>query len=105
MAVDLSNQINEARQNGYSDDEIVGYLTSRPELSSKIKEAQSHGYGASDIINHLAKSSHPNTPGPWASGYGAPPPTHGFWSTLGGDIGSLPHMGATVAHALSPITS
>lgn len=54
---DLAQQISEARQHGYSDDDIVGYLgSSHPELAPKIQEAQTHGYGSADIIGHLAQT-------------------------------------------------
>ena len=41
----LSVQINQARQAGYSDNEIVNYLAqSRPDLTPKIKTAQDNDY-------------------------------------------------------------
>lgn len=59
---DFAAQINEARQNGHTDDEILGYLSSRPELGPKIKEAQGSGYGAADILGHLSKSVQASPP-------------------------------------------
>ena len=52
---DLTKQISDARLNGYSDDEIIGYLgQSHPELAPKIKEAQGFGYQANEIVKHLS---------------------------------------------------
>lgn len=51
---DLTKQITEARQSGYSDEDIAKFLgTSHPELSGKVKEAQGAGYSAGEILNHL----------------------------------------------------
>lgn len=75
---DLNAQINEARQHGYSDDDILSYLgQSRADLVPKIKEAQSHGYAASDIVGYLGGSA-PSQPSHVAKAAGA------FWEGIGG---------------------
>lgn len=84
---DFSSQINEARQNGHSDDDIIGYLSARPDLAPKIKEAKSSGYGSSDILGYLGKQ----TPAP-----NAPSPSHPYQPTwfdkitsgVTGDVGA-----------------
>lgn len=54
----LASQIDEARKQGYSDDEVISYLgTSHADLAPKIKEAKASGYGAGDILSHLSASA------------------------------------------------
>lgn len=50
----LADQIEEARRQGYGDDEIVNHIKSaRGDLSPKIDEALRNGYSLIDIIGHL----------------------------------------------------
>lgn len=52
---DFSSKISEARKAGYSDDEILGHLSSSsPDLAPKIKEAQDSGYEPAEILAHLS---------------------------------------------------
>jgi len=56
-ALQLAGQIGEARDNGYSDDEIVDYLTSsRSDLAPRFKEARTNGYGSGEILDYLQHS-------------------------------------------------
>lgn len=62
-APDLSAQIGQARQNGYSDDQIAQYLSSkRSDLAPKISEAMQSGHSASDVVNYLATKTAPGSP-------------------------------------------
>lgn len=55
---DLSNQIQEAKKAGYSDDEIASFLgKSDPTLAPKITQAKSAGYGSADILAHLSTAA------------------------------------------------
>lgn len=58
---DFAAQIAEARKQGHSDDEIVKYLSSKPELAPKIQTAQRSGYEAGDILGHLSKAQQPSS--------------------------------------------
>lgn len=49
-------KIQEARKEGYSDDEIMNYLnTSYPDFSSKFETAKNEGYSSSQILDYLGK--------------------------------------------------
>lgn len=53
----IADQITEARKQGYSDDEISGFLEqSHPDLAPKIKEAKTHGYAAGEVLGYLSKA-------------------------------------------------
>lgn len=59
----LASQIDEARRQGYGDDEIMGHLAqSHADLAPKIKEAQDNGYSSSDVLSHLSSSAPPKQP-------------------------------------------
>lgn len=47
-----SDQVTEARQQGYTDDQIAGYLAQR--YPDQFKEAYANGYSSTDILNHFA---------------------------------------------------
>jgi hypothetical protein len=54
VANPLAGQIDEARKQGYSDDEITSYLSSqRADLAPKIHEAASSGYSPTEIVSYL----------------------------------------------------
>lgn len=61
---DIQSQIKEARDNGYSDDEIIGHLGASSGLAPKINEARKQGYSAGEIIGHLSAAPAPEPPGP-----------------------------------------
>lgn len=68
----LGSEIREARQNGCSDDQILGYLSkTRSDLAPKIAEAKQTGYTASEIVTYLGGVP-VATPPP---GYTLDPPT------------------------------
>lgn len=48
------SKVNKARESGYSDDQIIDFLSSRKDLGSKIKKAKEYGYSSSDILNHIS---------------------------------------------------
>jgi hypothetical protein len=51
MADNFRNQINTARRQGYSDDEIVGYLKGK---DSRVTQALEAGYKPTEIVDYLA---------------------------------------------------
>ena len=53
MADQYGDKIKRARQAGYSDDEIVGFLA---KSDAKVKRAVGEGYDAASIIGHLTKA-------------------------------------------------
>ena len=55
----ITDQISQARQLGYGDEEILGYLSQRPELAPKISQAQNAGYQNSEILEYLGKGNQP----------------------------------------------
>lgn len=58
----LSDKINAARQEGYTDDEIISHLSSTPDLRSKIDAAKQEGYSAKDIADFLGGASQQDAP-------------------------------------------
>lgn len=52
---DFTDKVAKARAAGYSDDEIVQFLSSG-DMSSKIKQAKDAGYSSAEIVNHLGGS-------------------------------------------------
>lgn len=51
----ISTQIQDARNNNYSDDEIVGYIEkNNPELQTKIQEARNNNYSSAEILDYLS---------------------------------------------------
>lgn len=51
---DLQSQIQQAKQAGYGDEEILGYLASkRSDLAPKIQQAKQAGYAPGEIVSHL----------------------------------------------------
>ena len=44
---------------GYSDDEIIGFLSEQPEYSEKFKESRAAGYSDQDIMSFIARSPPP----------------------------------------------
>lgn len=55
----ITDQINQARQLGYGDEEILGYLSQRQDLAPKISQAQNAGYQNNEILEYLGKSNQP----------------------------------------------
>ena len=54
MADQILDQINMAKANDYSTDEIVDYLaSSHPDLAEQINTAKSNNYSSADILDHL----------------------------------------------------
>lgn len=51
----ITDQIKQARDLGYGDDEIISYLSQRPDLAPKITEAQNNGYQNNEILEYLGK--------------------------------------------------
>jgi hypothetical protein len=57
VPIRLSNQIDEARRNGYSDDKIVGYLEkNRSDLAQQIQQEQRIGHSSGDILKSLPET-------------------------------------------------
>lgn len=52
---DFTDKVSKARAAGYSDDEIVQFLSSG-DMSSKIKQAKDAGYSSAEIVNYLGGS-------------------------------------------------
>jgi hypothetical protein len=62
---ELSEQIAEARTNGYSDSDIVYYLgANHPILGPKLKEALGAGYQPTEILEYLKSSPSTSLPSP-----------------------------------------
>lgn len=55
-----TDQINEAKQQGYSDSEIADYLSNKG-YSDQIKEARNNGYGDDEIVGFLSQKLQPQT--------------------------------------------
>jgi len=55
---DFTDKVAKAREAGYSDDEIVQFLSSG-EMSAKIKKAQESGYLSSEIVSYLGGQAAP----------------------------------------------
>jgi len=53
------NPFNEAREQGYSDQEIYDYLSTNREYSEKISKAKESGYSDDEITNFLSESNEP----------------------------------------------
>lgn len=54
----IASQIDEARKNGYSDEEISGFLSqNHPELAPKIKEATGQGYKPAEVLQYLSSQA------------------------------------------------
>lgn len=52
----MSNQFQLARDQGYSDEEIINHISKSDKYSSKIKLARENGYTDEQIANHLSQS-------------------------------------------------
>lgn len=96
----LRNQVNQARRAGYTDDQIITFLSGRDE---RIGQALSQGYAPGDVLNFLAP---PQTTGETAermagaAARGAAPPAIG--ATVGGALGGLPGMAlGSIAYPLT----
>lgn len=50
----LQAKISKAKEAGYSDEEIVNYVSSMPGYEAKTKKALSEGYGPSEIVSFLS---------------------------------------------------
>lgn len=61
---DVMDKVATARASGYSDDEIVQFLSSKGDMSAKIKQAQDAGYASKDIIDHLVSKLPAASKGP-----------------------------------------
>lgn len=55
--IDLSPKIKQARDNGYSDDEIMDFLGSHENFSPKIQQAKDNGYSNEDILEYLGEGA------------------------------------------------
>lgn len=102
--MDYKSKIDAARKEGYSDEEIVGFLSkSNPDISSKIKTAQKEGYGNDEILGHLSSFKSPYISGdpalnpnqkssllPTLANSSALPMTGGI---IGGMLGNVPGAG------------
>ncbi len=62
MAI-TTDQINEAKQQGYSDNEIADYLSNNG-YSDQIKEARNNGYGDDEIVGFLSQKLQTQTQQP-----------------------------------------
>ena len=47
----LKKQIDEARSEGYKDDEIIQYLSSTPDIGPQIQKAVESNYTPAEILN------------------------------------------------------
>lgn len=54
MSTNSQNPFQQARQQGYSDEEIMQYLEKSPKYSSKISQAREQGYSNEDIQKYLS---------------------------------------------------
>lgn len=81
-------QIDEARRNGYSDDEIAEYLGNRrADLAPKIMEARRAGYGSGEILGQLAGTPDVTSSVTYA---GEQAPAAGYQTTTTSKIGPAP---------------
>jgi hypothetical protein len=87
---DLRNQVNKARRAGYTEDQIIQFLSGRDD---RVVDALNQGYKPSDVLNFLAPQQ---TTGETAermvgaAARGAGPAAIG--ATVGGALGGLPGM-------------
>ena len=51
---DIQNKIKEAKQSGYTNEEIFSHVSKLPEYQSKIKEALDAKYSPDEILVHLS---------------------------------------------------
>jgi hypothetical protein len=56
---DLKKQIDMARQEGYKDDEIMGYLSALPGVDTQIKTAIENNYTPSEVLKFLSERKSP----------------------------------------------
>ena len=97
---DLRNQVNQARRSGYTDDQIIQFLSTRDE---RVGQALGQGYTPSDVLNFLAP---PQTTGETAERLagaatrGAAPAA--IATSLGGAVGGP--VGAVMGSLAYPAT-
>jgi hypothetical protein len=117
----LSSQIDQARQVGYGDDDILDYLSStRSDLAPKIKQARDSRYSSGDVVNYLKTSSATPAPIPGMEklggvapgGAGVPPlykghmvPPHRSWDSPVDWQGTLSDLGATNEVQRNPVVN
>jgi len=56
---DLKKQIDAARQEGYKDDEIMGYLSALPGVDTQIKTAIENNYTPAEVLKFLSERKSP----------------------------------------------
>jgi hypothetical protein len=86
----LRGQVNKARRAGYTDDQIIQFLSGRDD---RVVEALNQGYKPADVLNYLAPPqtlSETATRQIGAAARGAAPPAIG--AAVGGALGGLPGM-------------
>jgi hypothetical protein len=91
----VAPKIAQAKSAGYSDDDIVGFLSQA--APDQFKQAKDAGYSASEILGHFA-STKPTEP--------APPQQGGFWSEVGKAINPIEigkEIGRTASENLSGV--
>lgn len=91
---DLQDQISQARSSGYNDDDIVNYLSSKPDLGDKIKTAKGHGYSSKDILGYLqtAQTTTPSIVPSDVRGTSDSPSSHNLGdqpASVGGVLGTM----------------
>lgn len=89
---DIQDALNDAKGFGYSNDEIVKYLSKHPVYGSQVKEALDQGHSADDIVGFLSGPS--KTEEPFSVGGSAK-----AFATGGKEL--LEGAGAGVAHTLT----
>lgn len=96
---DFASQISQARQAGYSDQEITAYLGKDPTLQGKIGQAKAAGYQDSEIVDHLA-SAPAKPPGVLQQAGSA---LSGAWDKLKSDTATIAKQSADTSLPSGPI--
>lgn len=82
---DLQQKVQQARQAGYSDDEIMKYLN-KSSYAPKVKQALDAGYKQEDILGYLGGQSQDNLSNQFIQSSQAPEPKKSFWQKAEGAV-------------------
>ena len=98
---DLKKQIDTARQEGYKDDEIMGYLSSLPGVDTQIKTAIENNYTPSEVLKFLSERKSPA----YEAGAKKSELEKGFLAAMQGPtMGYYDEIAGTVAAPIKAIT-
>jgi len=102
----MIGQFQKARDSGYSDEEIVGYLSKNPEYSSKIQNAKQQEYSDSEIVSFLStpKNSQSNQTQASVNSVNEQPQTEdkGFFRNLYENVGKGLALQSQMSNSVTP---